>query len=363
MRDRRLPLTIFAAVLVLVGASTALLVFDPRVTSADALRTGGLAAGSVVALYALWLNDRRRKVDEERQRLEHRRQELDSERYALEQRRQELEHRRTDHERDRSADERFARAVELLGHDADQVRVGALHALAGLARSSPDYTQTVLDVLCSYLRRPFVHPKWTDDDTGVTSELELERYVRQTAQRLITELLPSAADPGAQPYDLDLTNAWLERFSLSGRLVGRVAAFACRFRHTTNLNGAVFRGPVALRDSTFLGRVRAVASTFEDRLELRGIRTFERFDFDRADFRGPVDVKRVELTSPAYFRDSAFHGGVDLRHARITGELHFTPVGGAPEALLDDTRVAEAHCLPAEWAVQNGLLIHNHPHG
>ncbi len=83
----------------------------------EALKTGGLAAGSVVALYALWLNDRRRRVDEERQDLERQRQELES--------------RRAEHDRERAADERFLRAVELLGNEADQVRVGALHALAG----------------------------------------------------------------------------------------------------------------------------------------------------------------------------------------------------------------------------------------
>lgn len=67
--------------------------------------TGGLAGGAVVALYALWLHDRRRRTDETRH-------ELDS---------------------DKAADERFARSIELLGNQADQVRVGALHALVWLA--------------------------------------------------------------------------------------------------------------------------------------------------------------------------------------------------------------------------------------
>ena len=362
MRDRRLPLTIVAAVLVLVGASTALLVFDPRVTSADALRTGGLAAGSVVALYALWLNDRRRRVDEERQRLEALRQDLEGERYALEQRRQDLENRRTDHERDRAADERFARSVELLGHDADQVRVGALHALAGLARTTPAYTQTVLDVLCSYLRRPFDHPKWTDEVQPIPAELELERYVRQTAQRLIIDLLPRADDDTAPIYALDLTRAWLERFDLSGRRIGRLAAYRCRFRHTTNFNGTVFHGSVALRDSTFLGRIRSVGARFEHDVNLRGIRTGEPSDFDRAEFRGAVDLKHAAFGSPAFFRASVFHGAVDLRHARFDGALHFTPAG-APDVQLDDVRVAEVRCLPQNWAVEDDLLIHNQPHG
>lgn len=128
-----------------LGAASAVLLVtgwllaDPSVSKADALKTGGLAGGAILALYALWINDRRRRTEEARQ---------------------EVERGRAQQDRERVSDERFAKAVELLGHDADQVRVGALHALAGLARSRPSYTQTVLDALCSYLRRPFTHPSY-----------------------------------------------------------------------------------------------------------------------------------------------------------------------------------------------------------
>src|SRR5262245_17521840 len=108
-------------------------VADGGINRGEALKTGGLAAGAIVAMYALWINDRRRRVEEQRHT---------------------LESQRAEHDRERVADERFARAVELLGNEADQVRVGALHALAGLARSQERYTQIVLDVLCAYLRRP-----------------------------------------------------------------------------------------------------------------------------------------------------------------------------------------------------------------
>ena len=118
---------------------TAWLLTDPATSRGDALKTGGLAGGAIVALYALWINDRRRRTEEARH---------------------EVERGRVQHDLDRVDNERFAKAVELLGHEADQVRVGALHALAGLARNRPSHTQTVLDVLCSYLRRPFTHPSY-----------------------------------------------------------------------------------------------------------------------------------------------------------------------------------------------------------
>ncbi|MGH3852408.1 MAG: hypothetical protein ACRDR6_02690 [Pseudonocardiaceae bacterium] len=99
--DWWLVLIILLAV-ALFGTVTAVLVsFDPRTSGAEAIRTGGLVSAAVVALYALWLNDRRRRVEESRHELE-----------------------RSSHEQDRArvADERVARAVELLGHEADQVR-------------------------------------------------------------------------------------------------------------------------------------------------------------------------------------------------------------------------------------------------
>ncbi|HWM06288.1 MAG TPA: hypothetical protein VNP92_28425, partial [Actinophytocola sp.] len=181
----------------------------------EALKTGGLAAGSIVALYALWLNDRRRQVDEDRQ--------------DLERQRQELENRRAEHDRERAADERFLRAVELLGNDADQVRVGALHALAGLARSRPVYTQDVLDVLCSYLRRPFDHPRYVaarGDEPDDSKRADADRWlqVRLTAQRLIADLLPTVGTPSAPTYDLDLHGATLEHFDVSYRVIGQLRA-------------------------------------------------------------------------------------------------------------------------------------------
>jgi hypothetical protein len=98
---------VFTAIAVTVLTTVMLLRVEPGLSKAEAIKTGGLAGGAVVALYALWLNDRRRRTDEARHELES----------------------------DKAADERFARSVELLGNEADQVRVGALHALAWLADS------------------------------------------------------------------------------------------------------------------------------------------------------------------------------------------------------------------------------------
>ncbi|MFR9730434.1 pentapeptide repeat-containing protein [Saccharopolyspora sp. MS10] len=301
MREHGLAATVTLAALALFGVSTALLVFDGRVNGADALRTGGLAAGSVVALYALWLNDRRRRVDESRQRLEGARTELD---------------------RERIADERFARAVELLGHEADQVRVGALHALAGLARSSPGHTQTVLDVLCSYLRRPFGHPhhdhgEWERDERDAADR---ELQVRLTAQRLITDLLPPAEED-SPAYDLDFTNAALEYFDLSGRRIGTLVARHARLFHDNNLSRCEVTGPAWLTGASTRagGRFRCRDAVFRGRAQFAGVEFGGPAAFDRSVFHGVADFDGAALHSEVSFAGCRFEGAAKFADATVEG--------------------------------------------
>jgi hypothetical protein len=53
--------------------------------------------------------------------------------------------------------ERFTTAVSQLGAESAAVRLGGVHALAGLADDAPtrDLRQTCIDVLCAYLRMPY----------------------------------------------------------------------------------------------------------------------------------------------------------------------------------------------------------------
>ena len=108
--------TLLVAIAVTAGISAWVRAADPAAGLAEAVKTGGLAGAAVVALYGLWLNDRRRRVEEARQVVDEDRLRLDG---------------------DRIGHERFAKAVELLGNEADQSRVGAMHALVGLARGLP----------------------------------------------------------------------------------------------------------------------------------------------------------------------------------------------------------------------------------
>jgi hypothetical protein len=283
----------------LVGGG--LLAVDPATPENEAVKTGGLAAGSIVALYALWLNDRRRRTEESRH----------------------------DVESERVSDERFARSVEMLGNEADQVRLGAMHALAGLARSRPEHTQTVLDVLCAYLRRPFSHvsrdeaPHDPDratkrgDDAG-----ELEREVRYTAQRLIRSLLtPVGADGPA--YDVDLTAARLEYLNLNACKVHRLIARRAVFYGHTRLGGMVVSGPALFTSGHFHGLVDVSGSAFNGGLSVRD---------------APIDVGWVQ-------RGTTAHGFADLSTPPPPTQ------GGALRVGRDTTTT-----VPEGWLVEGDVL-------
>jgi hypothetical protein len=348
-------ITVVLAVVVLLLV-TAWVLAD-GINRGDALKTGGLAAGSVIALYALWLNDRRRRVEEQRQEIEQGRQNLETQRYALELSRQELDSRRADHDRERVADERFARAVELLGNDADQVRVGALHALAGLARSRPYYTQTVLDVLCSYLRRPFDHPRFMairgKEPTWDTRE-DADRWlqVRLTAQRLIHDLLCPVSDPDATAYDLDLHGATLEYFDLSERVIGNLRAREMNLYMSTNLSNTQVRGGAWLTSSHAWGRLYLSNVVFADRSWFSKFRAEELVDFAGARFRGDTNFTDATFADPVTFADATFDRAVDFSRAAFAGTLDLRVTGGLTartHGMLVPVD-GEVH-LPAGWNV------------
>ncbi|GLZ33304.1 hypothetical protein Lesp02_54920 [Lentzea sp. NBRC 105346] len=238
-----------------------LLALEPATPKNEAIKTGGFAGGAVVALYALWLNDRRRRTDEAR----------------------------AEHDLYRVADERFARAIELLGHETTQVRVGAMHALAGLAKSRAGYTQTVLDILCAYLRRPYTE----------RSDEELE--VRLTAQRLIADLLPPWDAKDAPRYDLNLTKAYLNYFDISYKQVGELFARVAVLDESNAFHHMKIHGDMYWTEAKATGRL------YFQETEVHGKTWFPRFaSTGRAVFTG------AKFLGETKFEGASFGEAVDL---------------------------------------------------
>ena len=287
---------LFASLLGAVGAFllvTGWLLTGAGASKVDALKTGGLAGGAIMALYGIWLNDRRRGTEEARH---------------------ELDRARAEQDRLRISDDRFAKSVEMLGHQADQVRVGAMHALAGLARTRPDYTQTVLDVLCAYLRRPFTHPTYeqrpADPDLAKIEpsqlwpaerivEADQEIQVRRTARRVIGQLLPAASDSTAPDYDLDLSGMSLDYLDLADCRIGSLAIRDARLYGITRLSGMWSSGPALFSRAALHGRT----------------------DLENAHLEGGLSLLRAELSGPVRTAGAVVGGFVDLRTRRPVDQI------------------------------------------
>jgi hypothetical protein len=218
--------------------------------------------------------------------------------------------------------ERFSQAVDKLGSDSPAVRLGGVHALAGLADDAPDENlrQTCIDVLCAYLRLPYA-PDPGDDlaHQGEHHAYLALRAVRHTVLRLIGDhyRLPQGAHRSWQGCDLDLTGV-----TIDGPL---------------DFSGTVFTGGMV----DFTGTVFAGGTVTFNRAEFTsGAVTFEDTEFnggmvafDNAAFTGgTVAFNHAAFTdSMVAFNYAAFIGGtVTFNHA----------MGAAPTGL--HTAIAQA---------------------
>ncbi|MER5326570.1 pentapeptide repeat-containing protein [Streptosporangium roseum] len=191
----------------------------------------------------------------------------------------------------------YTKAVEQLGHEAAAVRLGGLYALERLAQDNPGHRQTIVNVICAYLRMPYALPepapapdpeqerkaalraarrRYQAARAGValpvepvpqpeSGDREGELQVRLTAQHILSLHLGDGrpADqrstlPAAPAFwegmRLDLTGATLIDFDLiSGHITTAIfikATFAGRawfsgatFTETADFDGAVVANP------------------------------------------------------------------------------------------------------------------------
>ncbi|MGQ4465290.1 pentapeptide repeat-containing protein [Streptomyces violaceoruber] len=194
--------------------------------------------------------------------------------------------------------ERFSQAVDKLGSESPAVRLGGVHALAGLAADAPDDStrQTCIDVLCAYLRLPFPSnpgdlPDPLPDGSTPTDErreahqnkMDLYhalREVRHTVLRLIGDhyRIPQGTHRSWQGCDLDFTGV-----TIDGNIDFSGASFSSGM---VIFNGAVFSGGTVSFDGASFSSGRV---SFEGAVFSGGTVSFDRASFSsRMSFEGAV---------------------------------------------------------------------------
>jgi Pentapeptide repeats (9 copies) len=250
---------------------------------------------------------------------------------------------------ERRVTELYIKGVEQLGSDKAPVRLAGLYALERLADHNPLYRQSIVNVICAYLRMPYVPPSEfmsrseyhkrkikRVDDSNLAEQFESheELQVRRTAQRILTDHMGAhryshggQSTPVTHWGDLsiDLKGATLVEFDMSNAIVYEANFYEARF-----LVSAIFTNTKFLRPVNF-----AVAS-----FGWLGC-LFHKTVFKDAVYFG--DTKFVD--GRASFESAQFHG--DIRF----GGIHVAPKGiNLNGALIYDINALLQ--LPDGWSVE-----------
>ncbi|MFJ1761169.1 pentapeptide repeat-containing protein [Amycolatopsis sp. NPDC088138] len=268
---------------------------------------------------------------------------------------------------ERRLTELYLKAVEQLGSDKAAIRHGGCYALERVAQDNPAQRQTVVNVLCAYLRMPYDEPAPTKNPVrrplapgrrpGLRpasrpgGEARQEREVRLTVQRILEYNLnpgrgPRRNDPTFWPdIDLDLGGATLIDFSLLG----------CHFR-TGNFTGATFVGDAWFDYANF-----ARSATFDDATFTAGARFpnvvvgstawFGKTRFSKearftgANFTGAAVFRESAFAEDAVFTLATFSEHADFGRASFAGAADFEEADFAEEAGFEGTRFSSPPAL------------------
>jgi hypothetical protein len=215
---------------------------------------------------------------------------------------------------ERRITELYTKAVDQLGSDSVPMRLGGLYALERLAQGNPDHRQTIVDVICAYLRQKY---------QGDQEEL----LVRTTAQRILRKHLnvrkgglstewPRRTPPDDPQYwpdiELDLTEATLVEFEFAH----------CRVKTATFTRATFLRG-ANFAHTDFDEQVFFTGARFEDGAgHFLGAWFGLRAVFWNTDF-GPRKAvfDYATFCGMANFDGAAFAGGMSLVDARALADF------------------------------------------
>ncbi|MFD9042599.1 pentapeptide repeat-containing protein [Streptomyces bottropensis] len=253
--------------------------------------------------------------------------------------------------------ERFTTAVSQLGEESAAVRLGGVHALAGLADDAPtrELRQTCIDVLCAYLRLPYTaESDLPANDTDAQHAYLALREVRHTIIRLISDHLRlSPPDPRSwQGHNFDFSSVVFDggdfgeacfsggevRFTRAQFSGGTVDFTRAHFSGgVVRFNGANFSGgAVALGAAEFSGGAVDFGGAQFSGGEVRfngaqfsgGAVAFNGAQFSS----GTVDFAWAHFSgSEVYFDGANFSGGtVDFTQATGSAPPGLVPPNGLP---------------------------------
>lgn len=264
--------------------------------------------------------------------------------------------------------DRYGKAVEQLGNEQALVRLGGLYALEQLAQNNPALRQTIVDVICAYLRMPYNMPEETARHEKIrasrraaragapgrnivseSDDLREEREVRLTAQRILhrhmrdpsagktprTDLIGRPDKRWRRPWQrstestslfwpnthLDLTGATLLDLDFAGCNIGGARFAGAAFYGTTYFYDTIFNERAEFADTSFHGFA----------------------SFPRAAFKGPGYFHRATFHSACSFTETIFHNGLIMIGATFNGNADFSEAIFLSTAIFKNTTQGTGH--------------------
>lgn len=171
----------------------------------------------------------------------------------------------------------YTKAAEQLGHEAAAVRLAGLYALERLAQDNPGHRQTIVNVICAYLRMPWVSPGGAQQDlapavpraaiAGVSvpfsgRDPHEELQVRLTAQRILEEHLRddrTSDERTTEPADPRFWEGM--RIDLTGTTITDLDFRNCHPAEAV-FTGATFTGDAVFVRAAFAGDAVFIEATF-----------------------------------------------------------------------------------------------------
>ncbi|MGN9920238.1 pentapeptide repeat-containing protein [Micromonospora palomenae] len=247
---------------------------------------------------------------------------------------------------ERRVTELYTKAVEQLGSSDAAVRLGGLYALERLAQNNPDQRQTIVNVLCAYLRMPYLPPAVPAANataagkpltelplissihtSDIARDARQELQVRLTAQGILTSHLSllagidqqhkaALAQNSDQPFwldiDLDLTGAVLVDWNLERGRLRRAVFSQATFSGDARFDKATFAGDASFSEATFTGDASFSEATFTGDAS-----------FSEATFTGDASFSEATFTGDASFSEATFTGDASFSEATFTGDASF----------------------------------------
>lgn len=246
----------------------------------------------------------------------------------------------------RRVTELYAKGVEQLGSDKAPVRLGGLYALERLADDNATQRQTVVNVLCAYLRMPYTPPDRTEldrleaahpeDDSKRMTELrerheqqQQEQEVRVAARRILAaHLRPKISEETNLPTN---SGYWPEqlRIDLTGAILVDADFGDCHFDEAV-FDRTQFRGATKFHDAHFHSTARFSRAKFRNHVDFSGARFLNQAMFTHAEFLAEVDFNRKAMLRAANFDYTTFQRPVRFQTADFELKASFdsTVFGG-----------------------------------